>query len=196
MAALPVIADVFRCALNWTAAGGLKAENVIHIKNVSGGPLTSADAFESLQDNITANMWAAVSSAYTITSVTITPLDGTTASTEFATGGGAQWQGGASGDYAPALCALVKVVTAKRGRSYRGRVYCGPVSEAAQTAGIINPASVALMQADWTAFRANALTDTWPFVVASYKHSTAELSTACFVESPAATQRRRQGRLR
>lgn len=196
MAALPVIADTFRCALNWTAAGGLKAENVIHIKSLGGSPVFASDVFESLQDNVQADQWAAVSSAYTIVSVTITPLDGTTASQEFATGGGAQWQGGAGGDYAPALCAVVKVTTAKRGRSYRGRVYCGPVSEAAQTAGIINPASVALMQTAWELFRTSALTDTFAFGVASYKHSTIELSTHCFVEGPAGTQRRRQGRLR
>jgi hypothetical protein len=119
-----------------------------------------------------------------------------TATQVFLTGGAPPWQGGASGDYTPALSAIVKLSTLLRGRSHRGRIYTPLVSEAAATGGFINVATVAVMGAAWATTLTNLNADGWPLQVASYKLATATSVQSTFVESAAGTQRRRQGRLR
>lgn len=198
MPALPIIADTFRCTLNWTNGAGQIAENVIHIRtNTPGHP--QSDIFELLQDTITTNMWASTGIGAVIQSVDILPLDGVTATQNFVTGGGAQWGGGGVGQIMPAVATIVKLTTPHRGRSYRGRVYVPFTSEAAAAAGVLDPGTQALQFTDWTLFPQNlGLDATTPseLVVASYKLALATDVSAVSVESFFGTQRRRQGRLR
>ena len=204
---LPVIAKTFRCALDWrNNANGQIAENVMHIQAGGGGP-TSSDIFEALQDAVTTNMWLAVSGNAVIQTVSITPLDGTSATQSFVTGSGAQWAGSASGDTVPAAALVIKGQTIHRGRDNRGRLYLPFITEAEMADGQVSPSAVTTMQAAWTAFLAamNADADAeGPYSpgVAAYdrKHGGAGAHfTGYFqyvVEGTLGTQRRRQSRLR
>lgn len=95
----------------------------------------------------------------------------------------------------PTASGLVKLFTALRGRSYRGRVYWGGLSDLAITAG-----TYALTSGQVTAYTnlmsaissaLVALTPASELAVASRKHGTSEIVTAFLVESLIATQRRR-----
>lgn len=197
MPPLPVITNTFRCALHWSDGGGQQATNVIHIRHPAG--VISNDAvFDALDDNVTADMWGSIGAGVSVVEVVVTPLDGSTASTAY-TATGAQWGVGRGiGQFLPAGACLVSLRTLLRGRSNRGRVYVPFLSESANINGGIDPTYVAVIQPAWDAFRAALIANDFPMelVVASYKLSTAESVVVSQVESVAATQRRRQGRLR
>ena len=194
---LPVITDTFRCAFKWQSSTGQTAINVLHFTTLA--PATAPDVFEMLQDTWTRNMTFVVSNTAIINEIDITPLDGTSATFTGATGGGLQWTGSAGGDFVPALACVVKLQTASRGRSHRGRIFLPFVGEAENVNGVLNAGDVATMQTDWNAFLAAVKVDaTTPanLMVASYKLALAFGVVNANVEGIGATQRRRQGRLR
>src|SRR5262249_41995151 len=122
-------------------------------------------------------------------------LDGSSATQSFTTGGPAKWKGTETGEEVIAQMAmLVKIQTALRGRSHRGRIYLPWVSEGSQTAGVIGPTIVAAAQTAWTAFIAAMNTADAEVGVASYKHASWQPCTVAAVESFGGTQRRRQPR--
>jgi hypothetical protein len=201
---LPVITNTFRCALTWLeTVSGQTAVNVIHIHNV-GAVVTAADAFDALQDAVTAAMWDSQVTTAGVNTVDITPLDGVSAATSFPTGLTAQWSGGTAGDFAPATSNLIKLQTGLRGRNRRGRVFLPFLAEAQTTKGSWNLADRSIVAAAWEAFRIALTTDApvWQFMVASYdrRHAGAGASavpvSATVAEPALGTQRRRQGRLR
>lgn len=198
MPALPVIADVFRCALKWTDASAQDAVNVIHIQTNAAGR-TPTQVFTLIDANVTANMWASVGNSGAVQEVDITPLDGVTATQSFNTGAPAKWTGPGGGQQIPQSACLVKLSTGLRGRSRRGRIFLPFMSEAAIANGIIGGATVAAAQTAWDAFVAALVADaTTPSTlsVASYKTASAVSVDNVLIEQVAATQRRRQGRLR
>jgi hypothetical protein len=198
MPALPVIAQTFRCALNWRSSAGQIAVNVIHIHTAAAGK-SAADVFENLNDDMGSNAWLTVSSTAVVESVSITPLDGVSATVTFAPTVPAHWTGGQAGDFSPATSTLIKETTSLRGRSHRGRIYLPFTGESVMSNGIIDPTTVATMSTEWNALQgvlaADALTP-MSICVASYKLATQIAVDTFFVEGVAATQRRRQGRLR
>jgi hypothetical protein len=198
MPALPVIAQTYRVALNWRTSGGQIAVNVIHIHTAAAG-VNAVDIMENLDDSVGSNMWLGVSSSAVVTLVAITPLDGVTATSDFAPAVPAGWTGGSSGDFSPATAILVKETTALRGRSHRGRVYLPFAGEPAISDGTLDGTIAATMTTAWTGFQAAIAVDaTTPMsiCVASYKLATQIAVDTFNVEALVATQRRRQGRLR
>jgi hypothetical protein len=193
MAPLPVIADTFRCALNWKASAGGTATNVMHFRK-SGG--SAAGLYTSIDSHVAAGMWGAMPATAFVDNVVITPLDGTTASTTNSTGSPAKWTGGTDGTVVPQVAHILKLTTAKRGRSYRGRLFLPMTSENVIAAGVLQSSVVTSVHAAWVTFLTAVAADGYTLVVASYVHSTAELVTSHTVESALATQRRRQTRLR
>jgi hypothetical protein len=200
---LPVIADVFRCAIRW-AAGSQTAVNVMHLQATVSG-MTAADAFEVLQDSVGGGMWQPTSSSFVAGEVDITPLDGVSATQAFPTGGGAQWIGGTSGEWFPQAAGIVKLTTATRGRANRGRLFLPAIAESASADGFLDSTVVANCNAAWVAFIAALEADApnpWLLVVASYDrahlgagaHATTVLTAV--LERPLGTQRRRQTRNR
>ena len=192
MAALPVIPDVYRVAMNWTGPGGQNAVNVIHVAKVASTPAAVAAAVDAAA---VATMWSAQSSGATVTSLNVTPLDGSSASFILATTG-AKWTGSNVGDFSPATANIVSLRTALRGRSHRGRVYLpfcteGQISNGSLVAGV--PANV---QTGWNSFQTTLSAGATILVVASYLHATAQAVTSLLAETVLATQRRRQSRLR
>lgn len=194
MAALPIIPNVYRVAFNWSGPGGETATNVMHFLKTSG---TASDLFDEIDAQVTAAMWVSQPASCKITEVVITKLDGTSASQTFTPAAVAKWAGGSgSTSPIPQAAAIVKFVTAKRGRSYRGRVFLPFIGENAQDTGTIGSDLVAEGQTAWGAFL-SALTDEAVVpVIASYLHATAEPILTHRYEPMTATQRRRQDRIR
>src|SRR6266851_4100911 len=98
---LPVIADTYRCALEWRESTSAQtAVNVIHVRaGVSGS--TASDAFGALDTEVTAAMWGFQLGSAAVDAVNITPLDGTSATTSFPTGRPSRWTGTAGGAFTP-----------------------------------------------------------------------------------------------
>lgn len=194
MAPLPVIADVYRCALEWTDSDTSQtATNVMHFHQAGTNPAALAAILDA---HVTASMWGVQPQHAHIFQVNITPLDGGSITFPFATGSVAKWSGNdASTDYTPQVSNIIKLLTSKRGRSYRGRLFLPFVVEATNTQGQLSGAAVTALQAAWVAFLA-AMTAAGPnLVVASYKLATADNVVAVLAEKWTATQRRRLPRL-
>ena len=154
------------------------------------GPLITA-----IEAQVLANMWAETTTQATITQLTLTPLDGSSASVIHATAGGAKWAGTqTAGDTIPQAAAIVRLYTAQRGRSYRGRVYLPWVAESVAVNGGYNSLASAAQNTAWGTFIAGMQTSSHELVVASYKNSSASIVIDHQVESMLATQRRRQPR--
>jgi hypothetical protein len=197
MPPLPTITNVFRVALTWTESGGQHAVNVMHIRDDSGGH-GAGQLMTALDAHITANQWLTVVNTAVVTDVAITPLDGSSATQHFNPATPAHWTGGNPPDFSPASAAVIKLTTALRGRSHRGRLFLPFVSENIMSNGVLNSTTAANVSTAWVAFD-TAMTSNappWSLGVASYKLSQFNQSTDPVCEIILATQRRRQGRLR
>jgi hypothetical protein len=191
---LPIIADVYRIALLWTdTPTSSHAVNVIHVRQAG----TTAAAIAATMDaNVTANMWGVETVNTKVTTVTVTKLDGSSASSSLAVTG-AKWAGtAAAGDMIPAMAAVVKMQSLFRGRSQRGRVFLPFVAESQSTNGVLGAGAVAAMQTAWTNWVAAMVAAGAQPVIASYLHASQVDVASVTVEATAATQRRRQSRLR
>lgn len=195
----PVIARTFRVALNWQdAAGSQHAVNVMHFRSTVDA-VTPGEVAATIDAHVTRAMWQPVSSAFHVESLSIIALDGSSAAEEFGTAGAAKWEGPSDGDTIPQAAAIVKLTTALRGRSFRGRVFLPAVSEGVQVGGSIDGSTMDLWRPAWTAFTAAVHDDpdTPLFVcVASYKLAESQIVTLAQPEQETGTQRRRQTRNR
>jgi len=190
---LPVIANIYRCALLWDNGAGATAVNVIHVR--LGGSI-SDDVYNLLNTSVAADMWRSVSSEFKINTVDITPLDGTTATSTYATAGATQWSGHGSAAWVAACSAIVKWPTLTRGRSYQGRTFLPFTGESQINDSALVSTDRAAMQTAWDTFRDDIVTGGGSIVVASYGLSVATDVELPVVETSLATQRRRQDRLR
>lgn len=107
-------------------------------------------------------------------------------------------QGSAGAATYPGVCALVQLKTLLRGRSFRGRVYIGPIAanEALDTVGHVSTSFQTVVNDYMTAIGTNlaGLTDPSILVVASRKLGTSENLTSFSTEQLSAYQRRRSQR--
>lgn len=194
MSPLPVIPNTFRVTVPWSIGSGVAPRNVFHL-------LSTSDDLEAIGAAIGAalpagNLWEAMSTDHTADHVEILPLDGTTATQSVPIE--VMWAGGASGESIPQACALVSLRTARRGRSGRGRVYIGPITETRQNDGILLEASRTEMEGAWEEFRENLLvgSPTLALVVASYELVDVFEVSSVLVRTVISTQRRRLDQLR
>lgn len=197
MPALPIIADTYRCALNWKDATGQTATNVIHIRTATSGH-TASQVMAGLDSSVIANMWLPVVNTAVVDNVAITPLDGVSATQVFHPATPAHWTGGNPPDFSPASSAIITLRTIHRGRSKRGRVFLPFASENIISAGNLNSTTAGNVTTAWNTFETNLAAAAVPegLVVASYKLASAEDIFTLACETVLATQRRRQGRLR
>lgn len=200
MATLPVIPNTYRCALHWInqSTGAGTAANIFHVTNATGFPNSPA-VFTTLDAHAAIGMWGCVSNIYRVDKITITPLDGVTASDEVTVPAVAKWTGNNGGDPIPNMANLIKLRTAKRGRSFRGRLYLPAVSETVQVNGVLSAGAVTSVDTAWNTFITAIGTDaTFPLVmgVASYKLASIQPVLGALCEGVGATQRRRLSRLR
>lgn len=188
---LPVIADAYRCSLNWTGPGG-NAVNVLHITTVGSTALAVANQLDAAA---TSGMWTGIVLGATVTSLHVTPLDGSSATTIKATSG-AKWSGGASGDYVPQASYVIGLRTSQRGPSKRGRLFLPFAGEAGMVSGFRLAVDLTAAQSAWNTWLSAMTAAAFLPCVVSYKHSSLAIVTTIQVESPLGTQRRRQSRLR
>jgi len=193
MTPLPVIADVYRVALNWSNdTPGQSAENVMHFHAVG----SSAAAVGAILDaSVQGDMWKPVCSTSGIDSLSITPLDGSSATVLFTTES-SLWTGETAGDWSPASAPVVAFATGLRGRSYRGRLFLPFCAEGAISDGSLTGTLAADVVDAWISFQGYLSETPVTHVVASYKHATAAPVTSYTVASAIGTQRRRQTRVR
>lgn len=197
MAALPVITNVYRVALNWTATGGQIAANVIHIRDESG-TITVPQLRTELDAAASVNMWWGTTINAKVTDIAITPLDGIHATSHGAPATTAKWTGKNGTTWAPALSILMKMGTGLRGRTHRGRTFLPFIEDAAVVDGIVDPTTVTGLTGAWQTFSDNLSggAHNLSLGVASYKLAQFNIAVALDCEPVAGTQRRRQGRLR
>jgi hypothetical protein len=192
MATLPVIPNVFRVALNWVHTNGQIAVNVMHVRTTL---LTTVGIEALLNTAWSATQITLVSNAAKVDHISITPLDGASATAVFVETN-ARWTGGSTDLPIPAAAQVVSLRTALRGRSHRGRLYLPFMVEGNFANGSVSTGSNAAIQTAWDSFVTGMATGTAPLVVASYLHATAENVTKAACEFVVGTQRRRQSRLR
>lgn len=190
---LPVIADAYRVAFDWT--NSVTTDTATNVMHFHAPGKTSTDVYTALDTNVTTAMWCCVSDLASIAEVSITPLDGSGITVNAFTGSPGRWVGGGgSGDFTPAVCSLVKLLTAQRGRSYRGRVFLPWVAENDTANGTLTGSAVTAGTAAWATWLA-AMAGAGVFPgVASYTLASVEPIINILVEPRVATQRRRQVR--
>lgn len=191
MAPLPVISNVFRCAFTWKNLDWptWSAVNVMHFYKAGGDPVTLTALLDA---SVSANMWGQTSSSSSIYQVNVTPLDGSSVTFPYTPLTPAKWKGTVSSlEYTPQVSAVVKMLTGKRGRSYRGRVFLPWCIEDVTKSGLILAATQATMNTAWVAFRTAMDTGGYPLHVASYKLATSEKVVAVLAETNTGTVRKR-----
>lgn len=189
---LPVIPDVWQVRLIFTDPGiGRPASATFHVKDTTGIGPTPAALHTVVDANVTENMWAAVTTDATITQVRYTLLDGVSASGLITTSGAAKWTGSGGTDPILQGAAVVSFKTNSRGPKKRNRCYLPWVGEINNTAGVIDTATLALMQAAWNTFSTDMSTDLFPLHAISPTDETSEVVTSIVVRPYLKTQRRR-----
>ena len=190
---LPVIAGVSRVAVNWIYAEDfpLRATNVMHFDS---GLLSPSDLVDALNANVQTHQFETMPDNVLCENVVVTPLDGVSGSFE---GALPDWHGSSGvGDFSPAAGAVVSLKTAKRGRSYRGRIFLPFCVDTIAGAGVMDQANADELAAAWNDFGAAISGDGATPVVASYTLGTAEPVTLYTVDTVLGIQRRRQEQLR
>jgi hypothetical protein len=195
---LPVITDTLRVAVEGTANNNHHWANIMHFRKTSALTYTGAIAVldpilvsHYSTDSGAGKAWKShASNAWAIVDFRYTPLDGTSVSVinNHSIVGVIT----ASEGLPPSIALVATLRTAKRGRSYRGRVYEGAWTEASnQPNGAPSSADAAALAAQWNQL-IGALTSTGlSLVVASYLHSTADNVVNVTVDTRWDTQRRR-----
>lgn len=193
MAPLPTINDVFRVAIGWTNVDTSRtATNVMHFKGVGLDP---ADVAGLIDDHVTAAMWEMQDDHSKITTIDVTPLDGSGVTLPVIIAPAAKYAGVQTNeDMVPQMATIVKLVTLKRGRSFRGRIFLPWCTETVSTNGILDSTKLATAQAAWVAFVTAMSGDNCPLGVASYKLAEWNEAAGVLYESHVATQRRRNKR--
>lgn len=189
---LPIIADVFRCAINLSDPSGGSATNILHFG--AGGGATASDIAHAIDDEAaTTHPWQYVANTFADCIIEVTPLDGATAPFVLTS---ANIAGTQSGTKLYEAAAVVKLTTALRGREHRGRSFIGPLTEGSVAAGALDPGTRSGLETafqDWqAAVEANIGGN---LKVASYKLSTAENVVSATVGPFQRTQRRRLQRV-
>jgi len=201
---LPVIGDVIRCSVYGTVEGGVGWSNTFHLVKDIGD--TYADAMADNVTNIT-KMYDPTGFGGTnfgflhystdgtlAAQIVQTPLDGTTPSRTDSIA----LNGSSSQNPQPAQNAmLVTLLTAKRGRSFRGRLFVPANSrEQLDGAGKLSAANVAFVQSMMTAANTAFQAQTHPtaFTVASYKLVQANDVTGYICRTVFGHQTKRRGR--
>lgn len=197
--ALPVISNVLRIACLWVdtlGTVGVRPVNVFHVHYVTG---TASDAAGDVADAMAtsgSDMFDVLYSGLTLTSLSVLPLDGSSATFDVPIG--AVIEGGGAGGVLPQVCTVVSLHTAERGSRGRGRVYVGPMGETQVSNGTVASGSQNTMLVAWGQFHDDLLASPSgsELAIASYVHEDAHPVTNIRVDTVCGTQRRRQNQLR
>lgn len=198
--ALPTINHVCRVAVTGALPPGGRWANVWHLDYTGGGWPAGANitAMEALFVRIysgaafgAGSPWFSYANAgTTVDKITVTPLDGASASTVFTPALSAP---GGNTPLGPAEVACVlSMKTPFRGRSYRGRVYLPTPYITQLNGGIINPAVVTAILAQVNGAQTALGAINWSIGIASYKLSLFNTFASINMDSLPDVQRRRK----
>jgi len=192
MAPLPTIGNAVRVACNWNAPQGVTPVNVLHvITNSTDEAQIGSDLFDAMSTNV--DMWQYLATGMILQSLTITLLDGSSASQVFVAPD-TTVHGDQSGEAIPSAAAVLSFHTNQRGPRGRGRLYIGPITESSQHDGLLDAGVNASSVAAWNAFNDDiaASTSVMSLGVASYTHADIHGVTSISMRIPYGCQRRRQ----
>lgn len=193
MAPLPVIPDVFRCALS-TRSAQQYAVNVLHVQSLTSSVADVASDMATILKAASSPYRALMSNSAVQFELAVTPLDGVTATLIVPMG--TDGVGLQAGEPVPQAAGILSIRTSRRGPAYRGRQYLPFVGENAISAGAVVSTIFAT---------ANASLNTWlgllppqdlTLGVASYVHAEFSPISDAIIELQTGTQRRRQDRNR
>lgn len=192
---LPVVTDTWLVRLLFTGSPLQRTATVnLHFRDTVGTQ-TAADLFADLDASALANMWNLVSSNVGVTGVSVTKLDGTSASVGFGIAAfPAKWTGSGGADAVLGGAAVVSLKSALRGPKWRNRVYLPAIAEASQSDGTFDATKVANSTVAWAAFAASMLAAGWESVVVSPTEELAVTTTSLQVRPFVRSQRRRNRR--
>lgn len=187
MAPLPVIANTFRCTLEWSTFAGVSPVNVLHFRSDS---LTDSEVGLNLAGAIDVNSdaLAFLSLGYSLENIAVIKLDGTSGTVRPVLEASPAGQSG--GAVVPETAMVTTFATGARGPQGRGRIYIGPGTETHINEGIIDIDTGAVADAWSEIAAAMALVDA-EHVVASYVHAIARPVISYTSHSYCATQRKR-----
>jgi hypothetical protein len=184
---IPVIADVFRCTLDWTGTSPMTPVNVFHIECPGGN---ESDVAAGIEASWVGSMFDQVSSAFAFSFVSIMPLDGVSPATPFPV---TSHTGGAGGQPIPNQAQVLSIKTSQKGPRGRGRLYLGPITEDNVTGGYMVAATNNTIAAAWQTFANNLIANspTMSLGVASYVHADFHQASIIGSGPKAGSQRRR-----
>lgn len=194
--ALPIIPDCFRITVNYQPNGGVTPRNVFHVGTTLGDVDEVADVIDQAAG--AKLLMNGMDPAFRPLTFDVLPLDGETATQTYDFQEGAWTTSSAGGQFSPASAGIVKLKTAKRGLSGRGRVYIGPMQEASIDSGMLVGDTPDDLAEAWQGFRDDMRDDprNVDLVIASYTLAEMNVVTSINVETVLGTQRRRQQQLR
>jgi hypothetical protein len=200
--ALPVIAGVVRCTYRGALGSGTQWANVMHFRYAGGAStpgITEITALEAkLRRLYTGTVYsggavwlAQCRSVVTLIDFTAYVLNGTAPPIVISSAAPGT---NATATMCPQEVAPVMTLrTAKRGRSYRGRVYFpAPATNIVDATGLLLSTITGQMVVQATALQADLATIQWEWGVASYLHSTFEPVTQFTFDARPDVQRRRK----
>lgn len=189
---LPVIADVYRCTLNWKATNSqLQPRNVIHISSPTA--TDAADLVTRLDDGLAglSFVWDPIPSDWAVEQISVLKLDGSSSTIDVDVPHPDRWIGGSSGEWSPNTAGVIKLQTGLRGREHRGRIFLGPCAENKMVDGKLNPTTVGDMAGDWGTWTNYIATHGAALGVASYRHASWSQATNVVVRARVGSMRRR-----
>lgn len=197
---LPTINHVCRVAVTGACPPGGRWANVWHLNFTGGAWPLAADinAMEALLLRVYSGTafsggvpyMSFANAGTTIDKITVTPLDGSSASTIFTPGVSASSSNTPLG---PAEVATVlSLHTPFRGRSYRGRVYLPPVYVAQLNGGVFSTTFINDIIAQVNGVQAALVGISWNIGVASYKRTLFNTATSFTIDTLPDVQRRRK----
>lgn len=191
MSPLPVIADVYRCAVTLLGSGGQTATNVFHVGSGATTAIDVANAIDGDPDGH--NPWQFCSALFESARIDVIKLDGTSAEVSKIA---EHILGTQAGQVLFESSALIKLMTDLRGKEHRGRMFIGPLTEESVSAGVLGGSVVTGIAAAMGAWKSNLEDEIGGNLkVASYKLGTASNVTSTLTENVQRTQRRRLRRV-
>jgi hypothetical protein len=186
---LPTIANCYRLTLHWVnGASGLPAEsiNVIHVLASGISEQDISDQFNTVLGSTTPDSVITLPSDFTLNTIDVIKLDGSSATQTFNYG---DVSGATGGDWISQGCMVVSLHTAQRGAQGRGRIYLGPCAESKQSNGSLTTGADPV--GAWEDVQSGLGALGIDLAVASYVHSAAHTVTSISIHPFLRTQRRR-----
>lgn len=190
MSPLPVIENCYRITTNFQSVAGCQPHNVWHVLAPSSDVTEVAEAIYNFEQE---GLYGVMPAAFEPTSYDVLPLDGESPAIRYDRPVGSEELCLGSGDWIPEAAAVVRFRTHVRGPKGRGRLFVGPLQEAANVNGTVIGDAYPDMITAWQNYYNELQTQLVPMylAVASYTHAEANPVASISGDTHVVTQRRR-----